>query len=182
MHKHFSLLLSLTHLFSLSLSSDAHENFCEQGKTLHVVCTNIQNFIRWKVALFPRNNTGIRINISSLSASTLIRECVSFSLSSSSLFFFSPVGFDIPKTEGYRDISISGSFAFKKVFFLPFRLQNPSRELCAVNPNVKFDFETKVWDKMPTERETYYLSYLAALIGLFFLCSRRNFAAIFAAR
>jgi hypothetical protein len=35
-----------------------------------------------------------------------------------------------------------------------------------LNPKENFDFETKVWDKMPTERETYYLTYLTALIRL----------------
>lgn len=50
------------------------------------------------------------------------------------------------------------------------KLLNPTRE-------ENFDFETKVRDKMPTERETYYLSYLAAFIDW----SRRIFSRYFPA-
>lgn len=49
----------------------------ERARTLHNVHEHFQMLSDGKLHCF-RNNTGIRINISSLSASTLIRECVFF--------------------------------------------------------------------------------------------------------
>ena len=58
-------------------------------------------------------------------------------------------------------------FSFKpkgKSFFFFFR--SHSVFLNPTSGEKNFDFETKVWDKMPTERETYYLCYLKAFIDL----------------
>lgn len=81
-------------------------------------------------------------NISFLSASTLVRECVLVRC----LDIFS-------KTEGYRGISIS---SLPSKSFLPSLLQNPGENFFFFKSDKRernFDFETKVWDKMPTERE-----------------------------
>ena len=104
MHKLLSL--PLPPLFSRPM----HKTF-EKTRTLHIVHEHFEILSDGKLHCF-RNNTGIRINISSLSASTLIRECV----------FFFVLLFRYSKTEGYRDISI-WSFGFKS-FFL-FAASNP---------------------------------------------------------
>lgn len=70
---------------SLSLFCSMHTNFWENKNASHRTRT-FETLSDGKLHCF-RNNTGIRINISSLSASTLIREC----------FFFSFCCFDIPK-------------------------------------------------------------------------------------
>lgn len=112
-------------------------------QTLHIV-NERSNVIRWKVALFRGNNTGIRINISFLSASTLL-SVFSFVVS---IYFFS-------KTERLSHRSISLGVLPSK--FLP-SARNPERKLKSDKTESRnFDFETKVRDKMPTERETYYL-------------------------
>lgn len=91
--------------------------------------------------IVSRNNTEIRINISFLSESTLIRECVSF-------FFCVASIFQNWRLSRFFDLE----FAFKSFFLFASKLF-----FLLLNPKRNFDFETKVWDKMPTERETYYL-------------------------
>lgn len=49
-----------------------------ERKTLHIVNERSKSY-QMESCIVSRNNTGIRINISFLSASTLIRECVPFS-------------------------------------------------------------------------------------------------------
>lgn len=66
------------------------------------------------------------------------------------LLLFSPL-LRYSKTEGYRDFR-SRARLQKFSSFLPSK-----KKLCLNPKSVNFDFETKVWDKMPTERETYYL-------------------------
>lgn len=75
-------------------------------------------------------------------------------------FFFVASIFQNWRLSRYFDLE----FAFKSFLLAPLSLaaKSPSPSSFVLN----FDFETKVWDKMPTERETYYLSYLAALIGM----------------
>lgn len=88
------------------------QNFWENKNASHRTRT-FRTLSDGKLHCF-RNNTGIRINISSLSASTLIRECV----------FFSFCCFDIPKLKAIA-IFRSRVLASK---FLPFLLPPTRKE------------------------------------------------------
>lgn len=60
-----------------------------------------------------------------------------------------------PKLKGYRAVRSLSEFCLQSFFLL---LLKPERKLKSDKTESRnFDFETKVWDKMPTERETYYL-------------------------
>jgi hypothetical protein len=101
---------------ALFFPPDAHKTF-ERTRTLHNVHEHFQSVLSdGKLHCF-RNNTGIRINISSLSASTLIRECVFFVL----LFRYS-------KTEGYRVIRSRVLASKVSSFLLPRNPETRERE------------------------------------------------------
>lgn len=151
MHK----LLSLSLLFSRPM----HKTF-EKTRTLHIVHEHFENVIRWKVALFPKQYWNQNKYFILISIDFNTRMC----------FFFSFCCFDIPKLKAIA-IFRSGVLASKVSSFLlprtPKRERRRERKIeNFVKSKENFDFETKVWDKMPTERETYYLTYLTALIGL----------------
>lgn len=60
-----------------------------------------------------------------------------------------------PKLKGYRAVRSLSEFCLQSFFLL---LLKPERKLKSDKTESRnFDFETKVRDKMPTERETYYL-------------------------